>query len=52
MAAPADPVSEADNPRPPRSLLLAGFDAGQSHTTCRLALGDGEATMTARMAVL
>ena len=43
MAAAADPVTEADNPRPPRAPLLAGFDAGQTHTTCRLALGDGEA---------
>jgi phenylacetic acid degradation operon negative regulatory protein len=41
MAAPADPVTKTANPRPPRSVLLAGFDAGQTHTTCRLAGDDG-----------
>ena len=41
MAAPADPVPQAHHPRPPRALLLAGFDAGQTHTTCRLAVDDG-----------
>lgn len=41
MAAPADPVPQAHHPRPPGALLLAGFDAGQTHTTCRLAVGDG-----------
>jgi phenylacetic acid degradation operon negative regulatory protein len=41
MAAPADPVPQAHHPRSPRALLLAGFDAGQTHTTCRLAVGDG-----------
>jgi N-acetylglucosamine kinase-like BadF-type ATPase len=41
MAPPADPVPQAHHPRPPRALLLAGFDAGQTHTTCRLAVDDG-----------
>ena len=41
MAAPADPVPQVHHHRPPRALLLAGFDAGQTHTTCRLAVGDG-----------
>jgi len=41
MADLADPALQAHNPRPPRALLLAGFDAGQTHTTCRLASDDG-----------
>jgi len=41
MAAPADPVSEVIPPRPLGAWLVAGFDAGQTHTRCRLATGDG-----------
>ena len=41
MAAPANPVPQAHHPRPPWTSLLAGFDAGQTHTTCRLAADDG-----------
>jgi glucosamine kinase len=41
MAASADPFPPADHHRLPRTLLLAGFDAGQTHTTCRLAGDDG-----------
>jgi glucosamine kinase len=36
-------MSQAASPRPPDSpMLLAGFDAGQTHTTCRLATLAGE----------
>jgi phenylacetic acid degradation operon negative regulatory protein len=41
MAATADPSPPAPDSSPADPVLLAGFDAGQTHTTCRLADGSG-----------
>ena len=41
MAASGDPFLRPHQPRLLKTLLLAGFDAGQTHTTCRLAGEDG-----------
>jgi len=40
MAAPADPAEQVPKAQAAQ-VLLAGFDAGQTHTTCRLAEANG-----------
>jgi len=40
MAAPADPAEQVPKAQA-APVLLAGFDAGQTHTTCRLAEANG-----------